>query len=402
MNKFFTGWLLFLLGMVSGFAQIDPEKRQLIQIGYNQPIEGKAPIAGYAFYLRNEPNFIHTNITLRLAISPLYLDSDLGFTGQEETDWSIGLAGGGFADSYFEYQRGLFHQEQSFIGHGGEISGGVYHRFNPSQLMPLNGVARISAHYRDYVRDDNTSPTFSLPKDNASINFRTGLRLGGREPTIFPQLGAELSVWYEGQYRTASGLYGFGDRKVESSSHLFWGRALFIYTFPKINHNVSANLTMGTSIDPDRFSAYRLGGLLPMASEFPLILPGYYYQEISARRFLLFSGQYAFPLDRKNQWTITTVGSIAKVAYLSPSLEQPDRLHSGVGMGLGYRSPKGAVHAVLGYSYGFDAVRDHGRGAQSIGLLFQWDLEAKHHPPRPVFDIESPQKSRGLFEIFNP
>ena len=380
-------------------AQIDPEKRQLVQIGYNQPIEGKAPISGYAFYYRNDPDFPFTNTTLRLAISPIYIDSELGFTGQEETDWAIGAAGGGFADSYNEFRNGTFVESESFIGHGGELSLSLYHRFNPSRRVPLSAVFRVSPHFTTFERDSDTSPFFVLPDDFGSLRVRTGLRLGGREPTTFPAVAAEVSAWYEGQLRSESGTYGFGDRRLERLSHLFWARALFVYTIPDWNHNISLNITTGTSIDADRFSAYRLGGVLPMASEFPLTLPGYFYQEISAERFALFSGQYTLPIDRKNRWTLTAVGSVAKVTFI-PAGQHPGRWHSGVGVGIGYKSPHDSFHTVLGYSYGIDATRDHGRGAQSIGLLFQWDLEARHRPNKPLFDIESPQKSRGLFEIF--
>ena len=52
-------------------AQIDPARRELIQVGYNQPLQGRSPISGYAFYYRNEPNLLATNITLRLAIAPV-------------------------------------------------------------------------------------------------------------------------------------------------------------------------------------------------------------------------------------------------------------------------------------------------------------------------------------------
>jgi hypothetical protein len=55
-------------------AQIDPVKRDLIQFGYNQPLEGRAPLAAYAYYYRNEPDFLRTNMTLRLAVAPVYLD----------------------------------------------------------------------------------------------------------------------------------------------------------------------------------------------------------------------------------------------------------------------------------------------------------------------------------------
>lgn len=402
MNKVLRGLLASLL-LASGpalFAQIDPEKRQLIQIGYSQAVEGKAPpISAYAFYYRNDPGFIRTNMTLRLAIAPVYLDSELAFSGPNGTALAVGVAGGGFADGYWEIDQGKYLESESFEGHGAEISFALYHCFNRGQLIPLNGVIRASPHYTVYNRGSDTSPFFVLPEDRGSLNLRTGMRLGGMEPTIFPKLGVELSAWYEGQFRGNAGTYGFGDRKVENTSHLFWGRALFIYTLPKLKHNFGVTLTMGTSIDADRFSAYRLGGVLPLASEFPLILPGYYYKEISASRFALLSGQYTFPLDKQGRWLLTTVGSIGKVAYLT-GLEQPGRWHSGVGIGLGYLSRKEIWRTVIGYSYGFEAIRDHGRGAQSIGLLFQWDLEARYRTPRPIFDFESPYKSRGMFKFF--
>ena len=67
----------------------------------------------------------------------------------------------------------------------------------------------------------------------------------------------------------------------EPNSHLFWGRALLAYTMPEWKHYFSVALTAGTSANADRFSAYRLGSVLPLASEFPLNLPGYYFQEIT-------------------------------------------------------------------------------------------------------------------------
>jgi hypothetical protein len=70
-------------------AQIDPVKRDLVQFGYNQAFEGHQPLAAYAFYYHNQPDFLSTNLTLRLALAPVYLDSELGFTGAfgPNTDW---------------------------------------------------------------------------------------------------------------------------------------------------------------------------------------------------------------------------------------------------------------------------------------------------------------------------
>lgn len=392
--------IFFLCLASAAFAQIDPERRQLFQLGYNQPIEGRGPISGYGFYYRNQPGFLRTNITLRLAIAPIYIDSELGFSHAlgEQTDLAIGAAGGGFADSYSEVRLGKLIDEESFTGHGGEVSASIYHRFNPNHTIPLSAVLRGSAHYSTYSEDSNTADNFELPQDRTSLNVRAGLRWGGKEPVMRPDLGMELSAWYEGQFRTEYGNYGFnGDRTIRPSSHLFWARALFIYTLPELKHNFSLSLTSGTSLAADRFSSYRLGGVLPLISEFPLSLPGYYFQEISARRFILFSGQYSLPLDEAKRWNITAIGTVARVDYVH-GLEQPGHTHSGAGLGIGYRSKNDTWEINLGYSYGINAIRNHGRGAQSIGLIFQYDLEAKQRAT--YFDIDSPYKSRGLFRIF--
>jgi len=375
-------WLFILplpgmLGPLAAHAQIDPVKRELIQLGYNQPLEGHAPLSAYAFYYYNQPSFMRTNLTLRLAVAPVYVDSELGFKGLlgPNTDFAVGVAGGGFADSYYEVRQGKYLPEESFTGHGATVSSSIYHLFNPDQRIPLNGIARGSVHYATYLRDDDTASTFVLPKDMTSFNVLTGLRLGGKEPLLSPDVALELSAWYEGQFRLNSGGYGFNDdRHVESVSHLFWGRALFIYTLPELKHNFSISTTAGGSADSDRFSAYRLGGFLPLASEFPLMIPGYYYQELSASRFALVNGNYAIPFDKKKRWALNLTGTTALVDFIH-GLDQPGHWNSGVGGGIGYHSTSDAWQIYLDYGYGFDAIRTHGRGAQSIGLLLQFNLE---------------------------
>ena len=140
-------WLmLFAPGFVS--AQIDPVRRDLIQLGYNQAFEGHAPFTGYAFYYHNQPDFLRTNLTLRLALAPVYLDSEFGFVHGlgPNTDFAIGVAGGGFADSYNEIHGGTYYPSQSFEGSGGEISASIYHLFNPADQIPLNLILRGTAH----------------------------------------------------------------------------------------------------------------------------------------------------------------------------------------------------------------------------------------------------------------
>jgi hypothetical protein len=377
-------------------AQIDPVKRQLLQLGYNAALQGHAPQSVYAFYYQNQPEFLRTNLTLRLAVAPTYLDSELGISHAigQQTDLGIGVAGGGFADNYAEVRKGTYLPDESFTGYGGGFSLSVYHLFNPDQQIPLNGVVRGIARYSTYERDDATESTFQLPPDHGTFSARTGLRWGGREPTLYPSLAMELSIWYEGQFRSQSGTYGLtNDRKLEPQSHLFWGEALLAYTMPESKHSFYVSLTAGTSVDADRLSAYRLGALLPLVSEFPLSLPGYYYEEITATDFVLLGGNYMLPLDRKQRWNLNATATTAVVRYLQ-GLEQPGSWHTGLGAGVLYKTPSWKV--MVGYGYGVDAIRSGGRGAHSIGLLMQLDWgQAKE----ALFNPGEPNRWRGLQKI---
>jgi len=394
MKMGFTVLGVFLSLALPLCAQIDPVQRDLVQLGYDQPFEGRSPIGAYAFYYHNQPDFLRTNVTLRLAVAPVYLDSELGFTGLlgPNTDVGIGLAGGGFADGYSEIRHGTYFERESFDGHGLEVSASLYHLFNPADRIPLNFVLRGSTHYSVFVADD-TAPNFVVPDNRTTYNVRSGLRWGGIEPTLFPALAMELSVWYEGEFRSDSGYYGFErngiyDRYTESQSHLFWSRAALAYTLPKSQQSFTAALQAGTSVDADRFSAYRIGGSLPLVAEFPLSLPGYYYQEISARQFVLFDANYVLPLDAAKHWNLNAQAATAVVDYI-PGMGQPGNSLSGVGGGILYRAKSDRWKIIVDYGYGVNAIRSNGRGASSIDVLLQIDLDKIHgsafHPLQPGF-----------------
>ena len=108
-------WLLRAssAGGYVAFGQIDPEPRKLFQLGFNQPLEGASPIAGYLFYYLNEPNFIRTNLTLRLAVAPVEMDTELGnavaFLGPN-TDLGFGLAARRLCPGqlFFEFRKGQY------------------------------------------------------------------------------------------------------------------------------------------------------------------------------------------------------------------------------------------------------------------------------------------------------
>lgn len=403
LRGFWVALVLLLVSQSIVRAQLDPEKRRLIQLGYNHRIEKPGPIAGYGFFYYNNPDFIRTNLTLRLALAPIYVDSELGFERLlgPRTDLGLGLSGGGFADSYFEIRQGRFLDEESFTGHGGEISSSLYHLFNPDDLIPLWGILRGSVRRSFYSEDSDTDDRFEIPDDRLALTVRSGLRFGGKEPSLTEPLAMEASIWHESQFRTESGPYGFArDRALEPDSHLFWARALFNYIFGPSEQLIEASLTAGTSIQADRFSAYRLGGILPFVSEFPLSIPGYLYQEISAEQFALLNFQYSFPLEPRKNWRFHTYAAGGPVDYVD-GLEQSDRWHAGLGAGVTYISPAGTWFVSLLYGHGFNALRDENQGGNQVGVLFQYDFEAKARgKSRWFIPGVDPYRSRGGERIF--
>jgi hypothetical protein len=389
-------------------AQVDPVQRDLIQIGYNGVFEGHQPFSGYAYYYHNQPDFLkNTNLTLRVALAPTYVDSEFDIINGlgKDTDLGIGVAGGGFADSYNEIRGGTFYPTESFDGYGGEASVSAYHLFDPGREIPLYLVVRGTAHYSAYGANDDTASAFQVPNNHVDGSIRTGLRFGGVEPTLFPALAMELSVWYEGHIRSNAGNYGYpsptdnpdhrAPYQLNSQSHLFWSEAALSYTFPN-KQNVYVRLTAGTSADADRFSAYRLGSFLPLIEEFPLSLPGYFYQEISARQFVLLNANYLIPLDKKDRWEIALNASTAVVDYLPGEQQRGDWL-SGVSGGLLWHSPTDRWKVMTDYAYGINAIRDGHRGASSIGVLLQLDLGKPGH----MFGVTQPSLWQGMQRIFD-
>jgi hypothetical protein len=379
MSRAWVWWILLAALLPRAiFSQLDPEKRRLIQVGYNQPLEGRAPIAAYGFYYYNNPNFINTNMVLRLAIAPIYFDGELGFKSLlgEHTDLGVGFAGGGYADTYSEIRGGRYLHEESFIGHSAEVSSSIYHLLNPDWRVPAWWIGRMILHHGIYEADSDTADEFEIPGDLTTVHLRTGFRAGGREPSLTSPLAFEISVWYEAHIRDGSQQYGFNnDREIKNASHSFWTRGLLKYTFEESQQYFDVNMVLAASIEADRFSAYRLGGLLPFVSEFPLSIPGYYYQEISAEKFALLNGEYSFPFTPNKNWRLNLYGAIAVVDYLAGQ-EQSDNWHSGLGAGITYASPRGAWLASVVYGYGFNAIRHDDKGANQVGFLFQYDFDA--------------------------
>lgn len=360
----------------SAKAQLDPIERNLIQLGYDQPLKGNGPQGIYAYYYYNDPKFFGEEHTLRLSVAPAYLDGELGFRHllSPNTDVGIGVYGGAFGDNYYEVRRGDYIEEESFDGHGGGLSVSVYHLLNPNMKIPVNVVARGGFRYSTFANTSETADGFQLPADRRMPFVRAGIRVAGKEPLLEPDLGLELSVWYERQWRMNDGGFGFSnDRMMNSWTGLYWMYAGVNYTWTNIGHRFSAAITAGGSSNSDRFSAWRPGGVLPLSAEFPLMMPGYFYQELTAERFVHFYTSYEFPLEPSDRLRFRIEGAAANLDYL-PGFEQPDPWQLGVGGGLSFTSKSRVWTVILRYGYGINAVRDGERGSHTVGLLLQYNF----------------------------
>lgn len=359
-------------------AQVDPYRRNLVELGYDLPLTGQGPQALYIYYYYNRPDFLNTNTALRLAIAPAYVDSEIGFKHllSPTTDVGVGFYGGAFGDNFYEVRRGNYLRGESFDGHGGGTSLSIYQLLNPNQRIPINVVVRGGAKYSTFARDSDTANSFVVPEDRLTVFFRTGLRVAGKEPTLYPDLGLELSIWFERQWRTGADPYGFGnDREVNSATSLYWAYAGLNYTWTNSGNKISLAFTVGGSEDADRFSAWRLGGVLPLVSEFPLVLPGYYYEELSAKDFVHLYAAYMIPLDREHRFRLMLEAASARIDYL-PGFDEGDTWQTGAGAELGFTPRNQVFHIIVRYGYGFNALRDNERGSHSVGVLFQFDYDA--------------------------
>lgn len=372
----------WVLGSTSvSLAQIDPYPRSLLQLGYDQSVSSQGPQSLYAYYYFNNPEFLGTNVALRLAVAPVYLDGEIGFRQllSPLTSVGLGINGGGYGENYYEVRQGQYLKDESFDGHGGGASLALYHRINPAQRIPLHVVVKGGTHYSTYSETDHTDDEFQLPDNRVSTFARAGLRFAGKEPMLYADLAMEVSIWFERQWRLDDSPYGFaGDRHIQPTTDLYLLYAGLSYAWTNTGNQFTFALTAGGSEDADRFSAYRLGGVLPLAAEFPITLPGYYYQEISARRFVHLSAAYVAPLSADHRWQLRLGVASAWVDYLS-GFEQPGHWHTGVGPSLSFTSRSEVWRVILRYGYGFNAIRDDHDGAHSVGVLFQYNFEQRKH-----------------------
>jgi hypothetical protein len=375
---------LCFLARSHGLAQVDPEHRNLLELGYDGPIGAQGPQGVYAYYYYNQPHVLSTNVDLRLAIAPVYVDGELGLKRwlSPITDIGFGFSGGAFGDNYYDVQQGNYLKNESFNGSGGGASLSVYQLLNPGVLIPVSVIVRGGGHYTAYMDTANTAANFDLPGNQTTAYTLTGIRMAGKEPNLYPDLGLELSVWFERQWRFNSDTYGFNnDRHLNPNTDLYWLYAGLNYAWTNSGQMASLAVTAGGSTDADPLTAFRLGGVLPLVAEYPLTLPGYFYEELTVTRFTHIYTAYNVPLESEHRLLFRVEAATAHLEYL-PGFEQRTDWQTGVGCGLTFAPRNRNFKVVLRYGYGFNAIRNGQEGAHSVGLLFQYDFEA-HKKKQP-------------------
>jgi hypothetical protein len=365
--------VLVLLPAVLAHAQADPEPRAYLEVGADTALKGNAPFDGYAFFLWNRPNFPEEDQYLRVVVAPTYLLTEL-----VQDHWpygrhavSIGLNGGGIRYGHWEYRNGSYKGDESFWGDGAELPLSYYANTKFFDKLPLQGQIRFTPSFIVYQQSFDTANRFELPPDTGLFTGRVGLRLGGVPPELLPQLALEASAWYEAAYRTNTGTFGFPERpeSLESLTQRAWGRVAGVFT-PADGHTVEVVGTAGLSRDVDLLSSYRLGSALPFRSEFPLILHGYFVEEVFAKRFWLVNASYRFPAWPGSQAVRLGISAdIAGVDYVDGHSLPRNHLR-GLGGDVSIKfTPR--LTMVIGYGYGVDAPRNGGFGGQMVYTLIE-------------------------------
>jgi hypothetical protein len=356
------------------YTLMDAETRTYIQGGVETPLKGNGPVTGYAYLFATRAHFLDEDLYLRVVVPPGYLISELildHFPSQNSA-LGIGVSGGFFAESQTEFQEGRYLSAESFTG---DSAGGTlaYYLRGPKifGVLPMEGQIRANPKYVWYDRSGSTSRYFRLPENTPIYDVRAGIRLGGVPPELFPNAAVEASVWHTLSYRGNAGHYGFA-QELQETDHFTqrtWTRLGATYTFGA--QQVSAFFNAGIAEDTDALSTFRMGGGLRLRAEFPLLLHGFYVEEIFARSFWLMNFAYRFPIwPGQDLVHLQLLGDVAQVNYIQGH-HLPRSTLAGVGVNLSVAVTK-RIDLVVGYGYGINAPRGNSFGGQEFDAQFQF------------------------------
>jgi hypothetical protein len=356
------------------YTLIDAESRTFIEGGVETPLKGNGPLTGYGYLFYTRPHFLDQDLYLRVVVPPGYFISELikDHWPSQNSAVGIGLSGGFFAESQTEFLDGHYEKDQSF---NGDSAGGTLAYYlrgvKIGGVLPMEGQIRVNPKFVWYDRTSDTSHSFRLPENTAIYDARVGIRLGGVPPELFPNAALELSLWQTFSYRDKAGQYGYPGQPQESEhfTQRTWTPMGGIFTFS--GTQASAFLNAGIAENTDPLSAFRMGGGLRLRAEFPLLVHGYYVEEIFAGKFLLVNFAYRFPIwPGQDLVHLQLLADYARVDYVRGHSLPRSNL-AGVGANLSVAIMK-RVDLVVGYGYGINAPRGRSFGGQEFDAQFEF------------------------------
>jgi len=360
-----------LLLVSAAHAQVDPHKRTNLEAGIEAPFRGNAPLDGYVFLYVNRPDFPSTDWYSRVIIAPTYVTGEIvrDFAGHA---FGLGIDGGEFQNSVYDYRSGLLDKAESFQGGGAGATLSYYWRqLKIGGVVPVEGMLRFRPQYVSYDTGSETSSNFALPGDTGIYAFRAGVRVGGMPPELFPKEALEVSAYHEARYRDSSGQFGLPNRQqfTDHFTQATWGRAGAILPV-WLDHTISLFITGGVAEKSDTLSVFRLGGPFRFRAELPLVLHGYNINEVYAKSFGLINLSYRLQPIRELDWLgLQFSADYARVDFPSDHTLPHHNLPA-LGADIVAQMGKAGL-LVLGYGYGFDAPRPRQSGAQEAHIMFE-------------------------------
>ncbi len=354
------------------YTLMDAETRTYIEGGVEVPLKGNGPTTGYGYLFYTRPHVLAEDLYLRLVVPPGYFISELildHFPSQNSA-LGVGVSGGFFAESQTEFQEGRTCPRSRSPA------------TRPEARSPTTcGVRKSSASCRSRARSApirNTSGTTAAtaphaisacPRTPRSTTCAWG-PAGGGSAGALPQRrdrGVGVANLQLPRQRRALRLRA----ELQETDHFTqrtWTRLGATYTFGV--QQASAFFNAGIAENTDALSTFRMGGGLRLRAEFPLLLHGFYVEEVFARSFWLMNFAYRFPIwPGQDLVHLQLLADVAQVNYIQGH-QLPRSTLAGVGVNLSVAVTK-RIDLVVGYGYGINAPRGNGFGGQEFDAQFQ-------------------------------
>jgi hypothetical protein len=116
--------------------------------------------------------------------------------------------------------------------------------------------------------------------------------------------------------------------------------------------------------------------MLTLNSQFPLVLPGYFSQEIAARQYAHLYLRGGIPLEDSKKFVLNVFAAGATITPVAGT-NAGGTNHAGVGTGLEFAPHHGALRGMISYGYSPTALRGGARGGSGVALSLELNLEPR-------------------------